>query len=296
MDSPAEGPGAKFFDLISFDPRGIRLSTPRVSCFNDTTKFNLWSERLREEGVVTSSDAALGRLWSMSHAVGSSCERVGDDDIKHFVSTASVATDMVRLTEAHGSWREQEAKRLLWKGCGRHNTVDVPSALAYTPGNEMIQYWGFSYGTLLGATFAGMYPDRIHRLVLDGVVDAVDYTANLWYDNLEDTDKAIDLFYHHCARVGQTGCPLADENSTAQDIEKKVAEILQTLYHNPLPRLGPNPDVVLYSDVRMAVLTSLYSPLLQFPILAKSLADIEKGQKIGYLSATEETPQIAQIR
>jgi hypothetical protein len=37
---------------------------------------------------------------------------------------------------------------------------------------EKIQYWGFLYGTLLGETFAGMYPNLVGRMVLDGVVDA----------------------------------------------------------------------------------------------------------------------------
>jgi len=32
-------------------------------------------------------------------------------------------------------------------------------------------------GLYLGATFASMYPNRVGRLVLDGVVDAEDYYA-----------------------------------------------------------------------------------------------------------------------
>jgi pimeloyl-ACP methyl ester carboxylesterase len=41
-------------------------------------------------------------------------------------------------------------------------------------------YWGFSYGTLLGATFASMYPHKAGRVVLDGVVDAEDYYAGMY--------------------------------------------------------------------------------------------------------------------
>lgn len=36
-------------------------------------------------------------------------------------------------------------------------------------GNSKLRYWGFSYGTILGGVFAGLYPDRVERLVSDGV-------------------------------------------------------------------------------------------------------------------------------
>lgn len=141
-----------------------------------------------------------------------------------------------------------------------------------------------SSGTYLGATFAAMYPNRIERLVLDGVVDAEDYTANLWYDNLADTEKDVNAFYHHCARVGPSGCPLAHEGSTAEGVSERVFDIITNLYHNPLPVLGPNPEVITYSQVRLVFAVSLYNPNMMFPILAEMLAEIGKGQKVGHLS------------
>lgn len=58
-------------------------------------------------------------------------------------------------------------------------------------GAPMLQYLGFSYGTFLGNTFGSMFPDRVKRMVLDGVVDATDYTAQGWITNLQDTDKVM---------------------------------------------------------------------------------------------------------
>lgn len=36
-------------------------------------------------------------------------------------------------------------------------------------GEEKLQYWGFSYGTFLGVTFASLFPDSVGRMVLDGM-------------------------------------------------------------------------------------------------------------------------------
>ena len=35
-------------------------------------------------------------------------------------------------------------------------------------GYQTMEYWGFSYGTLLGTTYAALFPDRVGRMVLDG--------------------------------------------------------------------------------------------------------------------------------
>ena len=36
-------------------------------------------------------------------------------------------------------------------------------------GEEKLKYWGFSYGTFLGVVFASMYPDKLEKVVLDGM-------------------------------------------------------------------------------------------------------------------------------
>lgn len=285
---PADYATGKFFDIISFDPRGVGVSEPAVHCFRDGTYTQSWGLRIMEEGALTSSDAALGRQWSMSHAEGAGCISSGDEDIKHFLTTASVAHDMLNIVEAHGQWREKEAKRLMAEKASTISRVKgnefmdskdstVFEELRYKPGREQLQYWGFSYGTYLGTTFASLFPERVGRLILDGVVDAEDYTANLWYDNLVDTEKTVNLFYYHCARVGFPGCQLAMPGGTAEDVSKRTQAIISSLYHNPLPVVSPNIDIVSWSDIRNLIFASLYAPIASFPFLANTLAAIEKG-------------------
>ena len=125
-----------------------------------------------------------------------------------------------------------------------------------------------------------MFPDRINRLIVDGVVDAYDYTKALWLDNLVDTEKGLELFYYHCARVGFPTCALANEHgaTTEESVKQRMINITESLYHNPLPILSTKrPDVVTYSTVKSITFGVLYSPIGGFDLLANILYGIEKG-------------------
>ena len=53
-------------------------------------------------------------------------------------------------------------------------TVDVArdlDVLRAVLGDDQLNYLGKSYGTLIGSLYAEQFPDRVGRMVLDGVVD-----------------------------------------------------------------------------------------------------------------------------
>lgn len=293
VDSPSlEDPNGKFFDIVSFDPRGVGFSTPNVHCFADSGLDQGWQLRVMEEGVLGASDATFGRLWSMAKARAGSCSLpLGEgDDIKPYVTTAHTAKDMLELVEKHGQWRENQALAMLSpRQHTRHRAPDwsyepadrstLPPALRYEPNKEKIMYNGGSYGTYLGLTFAAMYPDRIHRLRVDGVVDADDYRKVLWTGNLRDTEKEVHQFYYHCARAGFPACALANATgeTTVGDVEARTQSIINSLLHNPLPVIGPNPEVITYSDAKHLIFAGLYMPTINFPVIAKLLAGVEQG-------------------
>lgn len=144
---------------------------------------------------------------------------------------------MVSLVDAHGHWREQEGGRITAQG-GKHPNAGPSSRLWYhRPGLEKLQYWGLSYGSHLGTTFAAMFPDRIKRMIVDGVVDAEDYTKGLENHDLDDAEKALDQFYSACARAGHPqkrqpdSCALANEtdSSTSEGVEARVQTLLRTI-------------------------------------------------------------------
>lgn len=63
-------------------------------------------------------------------------------------------------------------------------------------GETKLNYWGFSYGTAVGSTFAAMFPDRVGRIVLDG-----NDNARMWNDRFDEgaIDSLQDTHVRHYA-------------------------------------------------------------------------------------------------
>jgi pimeloyl-ACP methyl ester carboxylesterase len=274
IDPTVVSEDARYYDLIGFDPRGIGWTQPVANCMPDLPSSWSWTLRETTEGILGSSDAALGRLWSMEHAYGTSCKQAEDDedgpDIKRYMSTAFVARDMLEITEKHALYVSKNLSQLPKSRPSR--------CVGYTPGEAKLQYWGFSYGTYLGSTFASMFPDRVGRVILDGVVSWYDYSHSLGNGSLTDNEKAMESFHTFCQQAGPSKCALSAENATISDIKERFHDIVESLYHNPLPLNTPyGPEILTWSDIKILIFSSLYQTQGMFPIVAELLAAVEAG-------------------
>lgn len=268
----------KYYDIIGFDPRGIGETEPHAVCNPDLPTSWSWDLRMATEGILGSSDAALGRLWVMTHAWGRDCKTTmdtdGGPDIKEYIATAFVARDMLEIVERHAAYVADKIARMSPKTEGRHQPVPA----LVKPSEAKLDYWGFSYGTFLGSTFASMYPDRVGRVVLDGVVSSWDYNHSLGNGSLTDNQKAFKSFYTYCVSAGPDLCPLATASSTAADVEDRVQRIVKSLYHNPLSlNVSIGPEILTYSDVKALLFSGTYAPQGSWPQIAELLSEIEVG-------------------
>ncbi|KAG0652086.1 hydrolase [Hyphodiscus hymeniophilus] len=250
-------------DIISFDPRGVGQTVPRIDCWKSSQSGRIWN--LQETPVLDAHPGAVYDAYAHTSAFSQQCAlQIGGDRSSNsieeagtgrFVSTASTARDMLEIMEKAGQ--------------------------------DKLKYWGFSYGTILGTTFAAMFPDRIERMVNDGNVDAAQYFSGSGSHYLHDTDKVMEAFYHFCHIAGPSSCTF--HASSSLSIQSRLESLLQSLKKSPvivLPSLNSTdeiPIIISYSDVRRLIASSLYRPLVMFPRLAEALTAIEAGDGNAFL-------------
>ncbi len=229
------------FDIIGWDPRGTGLTTPAIDCTDDYDHFYASLD-------ITPDDAAERQ------AIANTAEEFADDcatknaDIIDFVGTNNSARDMNSIREALG-----EAK---------------------------ISYFGFSYGSELGATWATLFPDTVRAAVLDG---AADPTAGYIESGLQQSvgfEDSLTTFLAQCS--GDDSCEFHNDGES----EGAFDALMTSLDNNPVPSESGRPDVNLQVAIT-AVSAAMYSDQL-WPQLATALVDAQNGEGAGLLALYDQ--------
>lgn len=86
-------------------------------------------------------------------------------------------------------------------------------------GEESLNYYGVSYGSYLGAVYAALFPDRVGRFVVDGVLDPVGWAtgdpanADLPFttriNSAQGSYEALTSALAECDRLGRASCGFA---------------------------------------------------------------------------------------
>ncbi len=123
-------------------------------------------------------------------------------------------------------------------------------------GAKQINYYGFSYGTMLGQVYATMFPDKVRRMVLDGVVDPRDwwYRANLNQDVA--FQRNIETFFDWVAKNDAT----YHLGTTGDAVEKRFYDLAAEFRKAPLGgRIGSSEwtDIFLRAGYNVGEYTSV---------------------------------------
>lgn len=123
--------------------------------------------------------------------------------------------------------------------------------------DNLIRYYGVSYGTLLGATISAMFPKEIDRMILDANVDPDSHYTGLREDRGTDTDKALLNFFNLCAAAGTAQCALARKDQTGAQLRTTFYNFVDKLRNKNFESGGAK---ITYYGVKRKMFTSLYGP------------------------------------
>lgn len=146
----------------------------------------------------------------------------------------------------------------------------------WNKGKEKLLYWGMLYGTILGATFAAMYPNPVGRLVIDGVANATQWYAGDFTQTLGDADSAMATFFKFCHEAGPDNCPFAFAGSSPDELEVALQALIADLPGNPYAVEATEtrgPQLIGLKEVQGLITSALYFPGGLMP-LATGIAEI----------------------
>ena len=203
------GTAAQRYDWIGFDPRGVGSSSPSLHCNPKYFGAN------RPSFVPTTSSKT--RYWKKRTAnYAKACGASAAKALLPFMTTRDSARDLESLRVAlRAAAPPQQQSKL-----------------------DVLNYYGFSYGTYLGAVYATLYPNRVGRFVLDGVVDPARYWYRANLDQSSGFDKNLNRFFSWVAKHDRT-YRLGKKTST---IRKNYNALLKKLDKKPAAggKLGPD--------------------------------------------------------
>ncbi|MGN5379651.1 alpha/beta hydrolase [Streptomyces lasalocidi] len=183
------------YDMVAMDPRGVARSEP-VECL-DGRQMDAYTQADMTPDDQRERSALVAADKKFDESCGAHSARL----LRH-VSTVEAARDM-----------------------------DILRAVL---GDRKLNYVGASYGTFLGATYAGLFPGRVGRLVLDGAMDPSIDARTLNLDQTAGFETAFQAFSKDCVR--HSGCPLGGKGTTPATGRRPPQGVL------PQAGRAPDPD------------------------------------------------------
>ncbi|EUC55457.1 alpha beta hydrolase fold protein [Rhizoctonia solani AG-3 Rhs1AP] len=255
------------YDIISFDPRAVNLTGPSTACHDSEYKFADRMHQVNMQGAPfphvggageTAHVAKLSAIQSSHHAA---CVENGNHEMLRNSGTVAVAKDMERIVEALGE--------------------------------DGLNFLGYSYGSILGATFAAIRPNLVKRMILDGVSDAEAYFTDVleWgRSGVQDTPKAFAGFISTCIDAGPAQCALAvtkdNKTETIESLTKRLDALYTRLGNEPLV-IGDSlagPGIIQAQNLQSVMFSMMYNSG-GWSSLARDLVVLEQGNGRDYYPA-----------
>ncbi|WP_431986508.1 alpha/beta hydrolase [Streptomyces griseoflavus] len=205
------------YDMVAVDPRGVARSEP-VECL-DGPRMDAYTRTDITPDDAKETDALVAAYRTFAEGCGADAPEL----LRH-VSTVEAARDMDLVRAALG--------------------------------DKKLNYVGASYGTFLGATYAGLFPHRTGRLVLDGAMDPSLSARRINLEQTEGFGTAFTAFAEDCVR--RSDCPLGRAGTGPERAGKNLKAFFDKLDARPLPTGDADGRTLTESLATIGVIAAMY--------------------------------------
>jgi len=216
------------FDIVGFDPRGVGEST-EVQCLTAQAQDELFAA---EPDPISQSD--FDAVVALNKSVEAPCGTKYGAQLPLF-STEQASRDI--------------------------------DAVRVAVGDDKLTYLGYSYGTLLGAVYAQLFPTKVRAAVLDGAIDPKQSIVQRSEGQAAGFEHAFDDFTTWCkANTGQ--CPISADPRGAVMAALAAARVS--------PVAGSDSRKATSGWIFTGVAEAMYSKS-EWPVLASGIAQLKTG-------------------
>ncbi len=193
------------FDVVGWDPRGVTSditvgSTP-VRCFDNQQELDEFRASLKTDISFPSKKSEEKDFLDDRFRFARACnapEQVKQFPVIRHMSTADTARDLDLLRRAVG--------------------------------DDQLSYVGYSYGSMIGSTYANLFPDKVRALVLDGVQNPIRFTSSMQViSHISEVDKVVNRFFQLCDDAKEKCAFWQPEGSS-----KRFAQLEKKLRKSPI--------------------------------------------------------------
>jgi pimeloyl-ACP methyl ester carboxylesterase len=228
------------FDIIAWDPRGTGESTPAVDCVDTFDEYF---------GLDSPPETPEEKqaLIDASQAFNEKCAE-NSGTILPYISTMASAQDI--------------------------------NSLRLALGEEKVSFFGFSYGSELGTTWATMFPETVRAIVVDGAVDPNASSVQEGMNQAKGFEGQLATFLKQCSE--KTTCAFHNGGKAEAAFDQLVLDIDVTPLEVSKDRT-PVTQGVLFTAVAQAMYSDYY-----WPQLSEALSEAQSGDGKGILQLYDD--------
>ena len=164
---------------------------------------------------------------------------------------------------------------------GTNNVARDMDVFREALGEREFNYLGYSYGTILGASYATLFPGRVRAMVLDGNAPPAwfaDYLVELDAEGSAGAEAALRRIDQLCRAAAD--CPLRTEG-----VVTVFDRVVERLNRNPVPAEG---GVISGLSVTYQVFGAMYNEPFGWPYITRLLARVDGGDTRGLPAFPQE--------